>query len=538
MVQRGPGRPPSPPTAKGRGSRTRKIVLKDMSGGLNNAADLTTLLNNEFAEVKNFDVDVNGGLVSRPPIVKVADAPEAAYMRTVGYYTDLGGTDYVVVSSAGGTWICNLTTFAYTKISSIVASGAAQYKSRLYICSATQSGGYWNGGSFTALDTGAMKMPKGEQLLLFKGRFWMISQEAGSERGRIYFSRIDALGVSPTTVDEWNTAQDFFDVSAGDGQWISCLKAGAGEIFIFRNGSTYFFKYDSSPFSGRLELLNGTIGADNADAVDQYEFSFLVLSAGRLYRFVSYNYYPLNDQQKVRLQPVTTIGLETVTGVSVFGRRALVWYGGVTYVLDLDQGTWSTWESDSKVGVFKRRPRREDDLTPDVAYGYTAVTDPAKRGLYRIQDFFDALASEEIVCEIQTKAFDWEQPDSWKRLWGWSVDVLTARQVQGTVQPIQLDAAQANWDDMEDVVDGWDGLELGTWDQPMAVSAIVERDIDFPYAAPYRANISFPQVDQRYRRVSFGVRLTNDGTTATAPSRIVALTVHTEVKARIPQLVQ
>lgn len=542
MVKRGPGRPPNPPTASGGGtggSRTRKVVLKDLAGGLNNVADATTLLNNEFGRIANLDVDVNGGLVSRPPIVKVAPAPDANYMRLVGYWTNTAGTQHAVVASSGGTWICNLDTLVYTKITNVVASGAAQYKGRLYICSKTEAGGYWNGAAFTQLSSGALAMPKGEQIQLFKSRLWLISAEAGSERGRIYFSRIDTLGPSPTSTDEWETSLDFFDVSVGDGQWITCLRPGQNELFIWRNGSTFFFKYDSTPLAGRLELLNATIGSDNEHGVDQYEFSFLVLSGGRLYRFVSYNYYPLNDQQKVRLRPTTADGLEQTSGVSVFGRRALVWYGGTTYVLDLDQGAWSTWESPTTmVGVFKRRPRREDDLTPDVAYGWTASSDAALRGLYRIQDFFDATSTEEIVCEIQTKAFDWEQPDAWKRIWYWSADVLTGRQVQGTLVPIMLDAFGADWDEMEDVVDGWDGLELGTWDMPTSVSEIVDKTVDFAYGAPYRVNVTFPGIDQRYRRAMFELRLTNDGTTGTGPSRIVGLTFHTQVKGRIGELVQ
>jgi hypothetical protein len=540
MVQRGPGRPPKPAEApsKASGSRRRKIVLKDMAGGLNNAADMTTLLNNEFGRVVNFDVDVNGGLVSRPPIVKVADAPDANPMRLVGYWTNAAGTIHGVVSSTGGTWVVNLETLVYTKISTIQASGSAQYRNRLYICSKTTSGGYWDGASFTALDTGALKMPKGEQIRLFKSRFWLISHETGSERGRVYFSRIDTLGPSPTTVDEWETALDFFDVSNGDGQWITRLQPGSNELFIFRNGSTYFFKYDLSPMSGRLELINASIGADNENCVDQYEFSYLVLSGGRLYRFVSYNYYPLNDQQKVRLLPETSTPLAVTSAVSVFGRRALVWYGRAMYCLDLDQGTWSTWESTTDAAVLQRRPKREDEITPDVAFGYTGSTDAAKNGLLRIQDFYDAVTSEEMVCEIQTKAFDWEQPDSWKRLWYWSADVLTARQVQGTMIPVQLDAVQTDWDELEVPVDGWDDLEDGTWDQPLSVSAIDDRTVEYPYGVPYRVNMTFPGTDQRYRRAMFEVRMTNDGTTATAPNRLVGLTIHTESKGRIPREVQ
>jgi len=536
------GAPGAPQSARGRGSQRQKIVLKDWSGGLNNAADITSLGPTEAALLENFEVDANGGLTSRPPIVKVAEEPQLnEQFDHLGYFTETNGVIHVVCATADGTYLWNTVTKVYVKITTIRASGAAQYNDRLYICSKTEPGGYWDGATFTKLDTGALAMPKGEQIVLFKARFWLVSWVTGFERQRVYFSNIDSVGTSPTSVNEWKVDENYFNVSRGDGQWITCLMPGASELFIFRNGSTYYFKYDSSPMSGRLELINANIGADSRRCVDAYEFSYLVLNAGRLYRFVSYNYYPLNDPQKLVLRPESGVGsgvLDVVSAVSVFGRRAVVWYGGATYALDLDQGTWTTWKSPtSELGYMVREPRRENDLTPDVAYGVTASKTNALKGLYRIVDEFNATDSETIVCMLRTKAYDWDVPDSWKLQYYWSADVLTARDVTGRSTPIQLSSSIVTYDDLDHLAGGYDTMEDGTYDALTSKNETVTSVRPFPMYDPFRVNVTFERT-MRYRRCFYEVELVNDGTSGSAPNRIVAIAVHVEVKQRISQEIQ
>lgn len=519
------------------------IVIKGFPRGFNNVNDITTIDDEEMAIVENLEIDSNGGLVSRPPIVKI-DGPAVTNVaqEMLGYYSNTDGVLFVIISCASGTYLWNTQTENYTQITTIVASGAAQFGDKLYICSATTNGGYWTGSAWVSLASGNYKMPRGEQLILHKSRLFMVSREPGSAYGRIFYSRITSAGPVVTSINEWNVwladGLDFFDVSPGDGQKITKLISGHEEVFIFRNRSTFFFKYDSSiTDSGQLQMLDATVGADNSHSVAQYEFSYIVMSNGRLYRFVSYQFYPLNDPMRVELRPGGgTNTLYIKSALSTIGRRAILWYGGITYVLNLDDGTWTTWNSPTtELAYCVVAPRSAGDLSPDIAYGISGMNDTAFFGLYRLIDTYGSLDSEEILCTMQTKAFDFGSPDSWKRMFYWDADVYTARDVVGTATPFQLSNIIPNWDDME--LKTWDQLEEGTWDNILEKNPDVVTTIDYPTNSPFRVNVAF-QRDMRFRRAAYKIQLTTDGTNATGPVRIVSLSVHAVLKKVIPTIIQ
>lgn len=521
------------------------IVIKGFPRGYNNVNDITTIDDEEMAIVENLEIDSNGGLVSRPPIVKVADSPVSGQaVEMLGYYTNSSGVLFVVVSCASGTYLYNTNTDLYTQITTIVGSGCAQWGGNLYICSATTNGGYWTGSAWVSLATGNYKMPKGEQMILHKSRLFMISRETGTDRSRIFYSRLTSAGPVVTSINEWNVwlsdGNDYFDVSPGDGQQITKLISGHEEIFIFRNRSTYFFKYDSSILdSAVLQMVDATVGADNSHSVTQYEFSYIVMSNGRLYRFVSYQFYPLNDPMRVEIRPGGgSSSLNVKSALSTLGRRAILWYGGITYVLNLDDGTWTTWSSPTtELAYVMIAPRSQGDLSPDTAYGVTGVATSSFYGIYRISDTYNALDSEEITCTMQTKAFDFGSPDSWKRMFYWDADVYTARDVVGTATPLQLSNIVPSWDDIEIAGKSWDDLEEATWDNIMEKNPDIVSTIEYPANGPFRVNVAFKR-DMRFRRAAYKIQLTTDGTNATGPVRIVSLSVHAVLKKVIPTIIQ
>lgn len=518
------------------------IVIKGFPRGYNNVNDITTIDDEEMYIVENLEIDSNGGLVSRPPIVKVRDVKTAGVpMDFIGWYTNTSGVNFMIVSDAAGTYAFNTTAKTLTTITTVVGSGCAQWGNKLFICSAAESGGYWDGTTWTYLATGNYKMPKGEQMILHKSRLFMISRETATDRTRIFYSRITSA-VPLTSINEWNVwladGNDYFDVSAGDGQLITKLLGGHDEIFIFRTRSTYYFKYDSSiTDSGVLQLLDSTVGADNRYSVAQYEFSYIVLSNGRVYRFVSYQFYPLNDPMRVMIRPGGASGeLRIKSAVSTLGRRAIIWYGGATYVLNLDDGTWTTWDSPTtRLAYMVIEPRQAGDLSPDTAYGVTGMAASSFLGLYKITDDYNSTDSEEILCTMQTKAFDFGSPDSWKRQFYWDADVYTARDVVGTATPFQLTNVIPLWDDMDTYT--WDGLEDGTWDAILEKDPAVVTTIDYPVNTPFRVNVAF-QKDMRFRRAAYKIQLTTDGTDATGPVRIVSLSIHAILKKVIPTIIQ
>ena len=511
-------------SAVGKSARSEPLIVSSFLGGLNNVADITTIREDELHRMENFELDSNGTLVSRPAIHQVAESPVVdAEIDLHGYYTDSNEDVFLIVSCSSGTYLYDIENETYTQITALVASGAAQFEGNLYISCATAPGGYYNGTTFIQLSGGATPMPQGEQLILYKSRFFMISRETGSNKTRIWFSNITTAGPGATSINEWDP-DNYFNVEAGDGQFITKIVAATSEIYIFRSKSTFYYRYTATPGDGILEALSRTVGADNKYSVQEYQFSYLVLSGGRLYRFVSYQFYPLNDVQRVQFaQNANTLTLSIFSALSVFGDRALVWFGGSMYALDLEKGSWSEWVSDTHFAWGLVAPRRENDLTPDVIYGITGLNTTSLQALYQSIDSYGQVIEEEMTCIAESKAFDFGMPDSWKRLFYWAADVYTARDVVGTADPIQFVSQVSDWDDFEDGT--WDDLEIGTWDNPTAPAPSITTTLDYPVDLPYRLTTTF-QKDMRFRRCSFSIQLTTDGTTSTGPVRVVSLSIH------------
>lgn len=534
------------------GGRSEKMMLADFSGGLNNVNDLSTMADNELAILDNLEVDSNGSLSARPPIVKIGSTPvTGAKVEILGFYTFSGVTYIICAVGTSGTYRYNPATNTWLLITTIVGSGCAQYQDELFICSETATGGFYNGTTFTVLNAafyatnGAYKkMPKGSQIVLYKERLFMISAESTMEPGgRILYSRINDL-TNNTEIYDWDvwtagveslTGLNFFNVSTGDGQTITALVAGADEIFIFRGRSTYYFKYSNDIVNDSyLQQVDANIGADNRHCVVKYEFSYLVLSNGKFYRFVSYLFYPLNEQGKLELRPDILTGLDLASSVSVFGRRAVIWYGAKIYTVDLEGGTWATWSSVHAPAYFKLAPRSVGDLSGDIAYGVTGITG-GSYGIYRVRESLNGTDSEAMTHTMQTKAHDFNEPASWKRMYYWTVDIYTGNDVTGVATPIQFISSAPSWDAMAQV--SWDELDLNTWDIPTEPSSDVTTVIDYAAISAYRVNVTF-QKDMRFRRCAFKVITTSDGTTGDGPVRISAITVHAAVKQSLPKIIQ
>jgi hypothetical protein len=174
------------------------------------------------------------------------------------------------------------------------------------------------------------------------------------------------------------------------------------------------------------------------------------------------------------------------------------------------------------------------DLSGDIAYGITGITGGVY-GIYRVRESFNGVDSEVMTHTMQTKAHDFGESGSWKRMYYWSVDIYTSNNVTGVATPIQFISSSPSWDAMDQVT--WDQLDAGTWDIPTEPSADVTTVITYSAISPYRVNIAF-QKSMRFRRCAFKVITTSDGTTGEGPVRISAIIVHATVKQSLPKIIQ
>jgi len=80
-----------------------------------------------------------------------------------------------------------------------------------------------------------------------------------------------------------------------------------------------------------------------------------------------------------------------------------VWFGGGTYVLDLESGAWTQWNSPTSEFAWGLLvPREQNALTPDTMIGVTGITTVGFNGLYKAVDAYLGVNTEEIACVMET----------------------------------------------------------------------------------------------------------------------------------------
>jgi hypothetical protein len=522
---------------------SRGVVLRDFTGGLNNVSDLSAIADNELAVAENFEVDATGALTSRPPFVRFAntktitgtDLTTQQQMEFLGYYNRADGTTYLVLADTTGTYLFDPTPKTYTLVTTVVASGIAQYQNRLYLCSRTIAGGWYGetvagSGTYTyqSLSGGTTPMPKGDQIVLYKDRLWIAGWGNSDERTKVYLS--DVTTTAGGDINNWPVT-NFFYVSRGDGQWITKLYAGPNDLTVYRNSSAYYFRYDSDPRLGILTRYEGSIGCDTKYSLATYQNFVYVVSNGALYQLVGYQFYRRNDPAKVEFRGQTVAApLSISVALSVVGSRALVWFQGVIYVYNLTTNVWSTWKSNLMPAIMRTIQRPEGFYGPETAYGITGSGLNQKFGVLQFVDDYTFSNAEPITCTIRTKGYDYGMPDRFKTLFWWTADVLMSGSGTGNMIPITLTASAITWDDMS--LKTWDELSTGTWDHPtIKIPGVVTTQTN-PSSSPERVSLKFRK-KLRFRRGYYEVTLTTDGTLATGPAHIFSLTTYVETRQKI-----
>lgn len=549
--------------------RSRSAPLQSFTGGLNNYFDQSSIDNSELAQLVNFEVAVNGALSSRPPIWVDEDSegnltttPAASEpVDFIGVYIEESGTRYAVAITDTATWLLNVTTKAWTQIALFRATDVTQFQNRVVLASATEGqGGYWENGTFTNTPT----MPALGGIELFQNRFFGYGIEGTSTANTIYWSDITTFGPEGelTSVFDWqddNGEYYYVEIGSGDGQWITAIDQGYNDIVIFRNRSTYRYSYGELPEEGQMQPMQQNIGAETKRSVVKFENAHFVLSGGTLYKYQNWLYYPLNAQ-RINFGRNQDFEKRFEHSVSIVGRRCVVWHDGRIYSYNLDNGTWSEWQSLSRVGYFITIPRESEDEQNELYFGVSGDADVSSdtQELYGITDYSifrirnriaqgNQPGSEEMTCYLRTKIYDFNTPVEFKRLYFWSADIATARQVRAVAFPVVVSEREVrvHWDELSQ--DGqydnsfynWDELSqdnvadetFRTWDEPKQPGTIESVIDDIP-AGLNRIETKLDQA-LRFRRISFELYLTCDGTASTSPVQVFSIIPMIGVKAKI-----
>lgn len=496
-----------------------EISIGPFVGGLNTASDPTSIEDTELSQCVNFELDLDGSLVSRPPIVDLNVTMTLGLtgnMKVLGFYVSTDGAPYLIGSDGlsstyyfdGNTWTLITNTVA--------ASAMCQFLDSAWLLAPVGSanpGGKW---SPSAGFTTEPNMPKGSVIISNKERLWVgLGKTATSNNTRLYLT--DIVSGAPT----WSSPASYVEVGVGDGQPIVGLAVYYSDLIIFKQGSTYRFAYDADPSVGVLARVSDNIGAADAYCSVSYENRLYILFDNKVYEFTNYAFDRLNGKVPLVAND-PDIALSEYYTISVWADRLFVSYYDRTFVYSLKTRTWTEWQSDTleNIGRIITLPV----VNSDASVAYTYSTKPRTNKLYSISTRLSD-ASEQMTSYLVTKNYDYQSPIRWKRLFMWGADVVCRTAVDVIVTPVAY-SAQVLWGTLKDYTWG----SLNTWGRPIEPDYIVTDSVMTEGLTGERKFVKFYK-SLRFRQSGFKVSVDHNGSTAEAPVRVFGLVTGVRDKA-------
>ena len=484
------------------------VVLGPFAGGLNTQSDPSMVSEQELVECINFEVDLDGGLRSRPPVVRLADTPAGNRMLLLGFAYLMEGT-YLIGSCSAGLYARNTAGVWNLITNTIQSTQMAQFRNNVWLPAnpgSVSPGGWWHPNSGW---NPIAAMPKGQAILSHKGRLYIApGLTATTNRSRLYFSGSsgtgDSLILDPTI---WDTVNDYLDVNEGDGQILVDIIVFNDSIVCLKENSTYVFAFDTSPKAGVVRKVNGTIGASRERCVVLYENNMYVYHAGEVYEVVNFDYQRINA--KVPFVYEANANLSEPGSLSLMADRLVLRFFNKVYVFGMRTRSWTEWKSALYFGYIVAGPRQPTIDANDVFYAGSAIT--TENRFYQINDGYDATSAEEMTCTVKTKNYDMGSSFRYKRLFYWGCDILSIDDVTGivtpVVAPVSIPAPEPpDINDIQLVGTGGTGSPL-----------------------PVRSFLKFLKA-MRFRQINFQVKMTTDGTLSRGPVRLFSITAFVRQK--------
>lgn len=487
-----------------------EVKLGPFVGGLNTFSDPTAIDDLELTICDNFDMYHDGSLVNRPPIhdlgVTMSDISSGSDgIRLIGWYVATTGATYLLGTNNkdrtfyfdGTSWNLITSTFA--------ASAVAQYRDKAWLVAPPGSanpGGKWDPvAGFDAVND----MPKGNTIAVQKERLWIGPGKGVATNGsRIYFC-------PPSDPDTWSG--DFITVNTGDGQNVVEVTVYFQDLLIFKSNSTYRFSYDIDPALGTISRVSDTVGVFDKNCVASFENRIFVLHDSHLYELSNYNYDRLNDRVPFRASNTST-SLTDVAALSYFANRIFVSYYDQLYVWSVRTRTWSTWSSDvvGNIGKIMAEPGAQDNEPR----AFTVSRDLLSTKLYEIVDGVTT-NSEDMVCTLRTKNYDYQTASRFKKLFSWGIDCVARKDIEGIVEPVQF-AATVTWGQVKNYT--WGEIKNSSWGRLLGSSTRRVDPVTISGVTGERKFIKLGDRTLRFRQVAFEVRMVTNGTAQQAPASL------------------
>lgn len=307
-------------------------------GGLNLGSDPTAIADAELVIARNFELDIDGSLVSRPPFQELDGYTGWSERIVLLCEAVFNGVHYLIGSNSDGVFY--YLSGVWTLITSTFkAAAAVQYADKVYMVphpSAANPGGKWDPvGGFIAVTA----IPKGQACVIHKERLFVAPGSTSTVNPtRLVFS--DA-----GNFDSW-TGSNFVDVGQGDGTKLIDVTVYQDNLLLFKDQTTYVLAYDVRPTDAVVRKISQTIGVEGQFCVVNYENQVYVFHNGWVYEIVNYDFHRLNTKVPFVYDTTSPSAFAAEPFcVGILGDRLIIRYYNRTYVYGLRTRTWTEWIS-------------------------------------------------------------------------------------------------------------------------------------------------------------------------------------------------
>lgn len=515
------------------------VAIGPFFGGLNDAMDPSNIEDNQCSILHNFDVDLDGSVVTRPPFVlrSVPAGPLSWHPITTYSFADVPYMIFAARSNAVTTREMliaeNLDTGDRTTIVnndlSVRFIDALQYDDKLYVLSETDevNAGVWTpSAGWTSIGP----LPRGIAMTVYKERLFVFTA-----RGRVYFSKV-------ADFTQWESSS-FFDINPGDGDEIRAVVHHMGQMVIFKRNSTFVFGYDSAPERATIQQVNATIGTDDLKTVVVHENLIYTLHRNKLYAINNWRWQDVSYKVKI-YDPLTSPYAPQMyrwgeSSLSVVGRRIFLRHRTKYWVYFPDLEAWATWGLSSTLpagtGIdnFVRSIRYRSDGLIEYWTGTHALSlynGSTSNHRFKFIDGYPPSSIESeasypewedtFVATLASKMYDYTMPYNFKRLHWWGVDVVGKRSIDAKVYP-QTYNRTVTWSELEALGQTWDWFEANnrTWSRPIDISIDVTDSMTLEQVTDIRSFIKYIK-SLRFRKIVYELSHTHDAFRRQGPLRI------------------
>lgn len=512
------------------------LRLGPWTGGLNISSDPVLVKDDELVDCLNFELDIDGSLVSRPAIQITFQGGTNPRLFIFGSVV-FSGTLYLFATMNAKTYISSNAGSSWTELNPGGLSRECKtmevYNNTVWLPATPSSA---NGGISWTTGGGAVAqagIPRAEKCVIHKNRLYTVpGDSATSNASRLSFSN----AADPTTFGGSN----FIDVQPGDGDTLNNVAVYQDNLLLFKGESTHVLAYDLDPVDAILREINPVVGSTGSIGVVQYENTIYAMHRNKVYEITNYNFSLLN--LKVPLVFDNALAANTTARyenqhLSTLGERLIVRYYNRTYSFQLRTRTWSEWRktdvsSNIEWHIFGPLVRARDLSGSGLDSYYTGYSFDVSSGGYKVIKIIDGRSggategpgSNFFYCVATTKSYDLADPVRYKRIFWWAADVITGQDVVGSITPITL-VNSVTWDALLGT-ETWN--DLLTWGSPLSGTPIYQETVLGDSVVNTNKLIRFGK-SMRFRKAQFSLRMQTNGST-TQPTKLFQYTATVGIK--------